>query len=180
MNKVQPSLIIPQEWSVANSIIKQRFDALARLANELEWKVERKQSNETRTSTDTYTDDADLLFGVQASQRYTFRCRVFFDTTAAADFKYQLQGPGSPTLLRYETKHIVPGATAYAGQAVQTAFAQSNAIAGAGTTGGFVEINGILHNGANGGLVSIQWAQNTIDASNTTVLAGSYIEWMQY
>jgi hypothetical protein len=63
---------------------------------------------------------------------------------------------------------------------VKTAFSQSTSIAGAGTTGGFVEINGIIHNGVNGGVVRFQWAQDTLDASNTTVLSGSYLEWMQF
>lgn len=180
MNKVPTYSSIPKAWESANAILQTRIDSIATLANELEWTVEQKASNETRASTSTYADDASLVFGVAEASRYAFRAVVFFDTSAAADFKYQVQGPASPTLVRYEVKHIAPGTTAYAGQAVQTAFAQSTAITGAGTTGGFVEINGIVHNGVNGGIVRIQWAQNTLDASNTTVLAGSYLEWMQF
>jgi hypothetical protein len=178
VNRVEPTKSVPGIWQVARSIIQSRLDAIARNVNQLEWVTVKKDADETVSSDSTYSDDADLTFPAAASSKYAFRIVVFFDTSAAADFKYQIQGPASPTLVRMEVKHIIAGGTAYAGQVVQTAFATSVAVAGGGTTGGFVEVNGILHNGTTADEVVFQWAQNTSDASNTTVRAGSYLEWM--
>lgn len=178
MNKLPPHAGIPGTWDVARSILQARLNDISRYANQLEWVTVKKDSDETVASDSTYSDDSDLKFGAEASSNYAFRLKVFFDTSAAADFKYQIQGPSSPTLVRMEVKHIIAGGTAYAGQVVQTAFATSVAVAGGGTTGGYVEVNGILQN-VTAGVVSFQWAQNTSDASNTTVRAGSYLEWMR-
>ena len=60
---------------------------------------------------------------------------------------------------------------------VDTAFSQSRSVIGTGgTTGGHVNGTILLQNGSNGGVVHFQWAQNTSDAADTTVLAGSYME----
>jgi hypothetical protein len=61
---------------------------------------------------------------------------------------------------------------------MDTALPGSTSLTGTGTTGGFVQFMSILHNGANAGYFRLQWAQNTSDAGNTTVLSGSYIDYV--
>lgn len=137
-----------------------------------------KNADETTASDTTLSDDAQLKFSVLASTKYRFRFVIFYDTPTAADLKFTIAGPAAPTLLQIQTKAIVPGATAYSAIAIQTAFAFGPTVLleSAGTNG-FIEIEGILHNGANAGTVSFQWAQNTSNGSNTTVRAGSYVEY---
>ncbi len=168
---------LPLEWRSANPVLYDKLRQIITVANQFEWIPVRKYGDETKSSNNTHADDGSLFFDAEASKKYAFRLNVFFDTTAAADFKYQIQGPSSPTIIRYLTRDVAPAATAMT-VAVQTAFAASVSVLSASTNGGFVEISGILHNGTTAGRVSFQWAQNTSDASNTTVRAGSWLEWM--
>lgn len=154
-------------------------DAAAQLSTDLAAKLVQilKQSNETRTATTTLADDTNLKATVQPNSKYVFRAHIFFETTAAGDFKWSIGGPASPVAVRIQHACIIPGATAWAGIGVETAFGFGPvALAGTGTTGGYVEINGMFETNAAGGTVAFRWAQNTSDAGNTTVLRGSYIE----
>jgi hypothetical protein len=135
-----------------------------------------KTANQSRVSTATLADDDTLKFAVAANTKYRFKVVVFFDTGATGDFKYALSCPASPSLVRVQRDHILPGATTRV-VAVDQACTASTAAAGTGTNGGFVSMEGVFHNGANAGTVAFQWAQNTSDGTNTTVLAGSFIEW---
>lgn len=137
-----------------------------------------KTANQAKTSDSTLADDNTLFFPMLASTNYAFEFKVFFDTAATPDFKFAIDAPASPTLLRLLRKHIDPGALTTLVTTSEVAEVGSTAVAGGtGTTGGFVEAEGIVHNGANAGNLAFQWAQNTSNASATTVLAGSYIKW---
>jgi len=59
------------------------------------------------------------------------------------------------------------------------AYPGSTSLTGAGTIGGYVEMDLIVNTPATG-TFAFQWAQQTSDASDTTVLAGSYLEYMVY
>ena len=136
-----------------------------------------KPSVTTRTATTVLADDPHMTFPVVAGGVYVFEFRIFFDTTAAGDFKFGLNGPAAPTGLRFYRSCVAPGATALSSIGVSTAFGAGLALTGTGTTGGYCEGRGILQNGANAGNVTVQWAQNTSDAGNTSVLTGSTLYW---
>jgi hypothetical protein len=112
-----------------------------------------------------------------ANTNYTIRIVVFFDTAATPDFKYALTGPAAPTYVRVRRHHVVPGSTANV-DGMDTAATASTSVTGAAATGGFVEMIIAWQNGANAGTFAFQWAQNTSNASATTVRAGSYLEYM--
>ena len=144
------------------------------------WTTVSKANDEARASTTTLTDDSTLAFPVQANKKYRFRAKIFYDTPTAADFKFDVNGPASPTLVQIETKTIAPGATALSNIALKTAFAFSAvSVTETSGTNGMIEAEGIVHNGANAGTVAFRWAQNTSNGSNTTVRAGSYIEYSE-
>lgn len=152
--------------------------AIAALASGGGWHPVVKASDENCISDATLNNDSALLFTMAASTKYIFRGVIFFDTPAAADFKFGLNGPASPSVVRmtYTTQEAAGGpVTTDAISAYETS---GIGITGSGTTGGYVIINGIIHNGANAGDVHFSWCQNTSTASNTTVRAKSYIEWM--
>ena len=137
-----------------------------------------KSLDTTRTTTTTLSADPDLQFSMVASAKYWIRLAVFFDTTAAADFKWRHNGPASPTIVRLLRRWIVPGGTAEAGIAVDTAFSAADlAVLSAGINGGIVSLEGVVTNGLNAGTFSFSWAQNTSDAGNTIVRAGSTLEY---
>ena len=139
-----------------------------------------KSLDTTRTATTTLSADPDLQFAMVASAKYWISLRAFFDTTDIADFKWRHNGPASPTLVRLLRRWILPGGTAEAGIAVDTAFSSADlAIVSTGTNGGIVKLEGVVANGVNAGTFSFSWAQNTSNASNTIVRAGSTLEYMK-
>lgn len=138
-----------------------------------------KTATETIASDNTLSNDAALQFAAAASTKYRIKIVAWFDTTAAADFKFALTGPASPTLIRILRRHIDPNALTALIIASEVDYTASTAVnAGTGTTGGFVEFEIDFHNGINAGTFAFQWAQNTSNASNTSVLAGSYLSYI--
>lgn len=152
-----------------------RFDAMSPLGV---MRAVTKPATTTRTGTTVLANDPHLTFPVLAAAKYAFEFRVFFDTTAAADFRLAMSGPASPAGLRFARYAIAPGASALSAIGVSTAFGGAGiGITGTGTAGGYAWGHGILSNGANAGNVAVQWAQNTSDAGNTSVLEGSMFWW---
>lgn len=142
------------------------------------WTTVAKTSDEQCTSDTSLNNDSTLLFTMAANTKYAFRLKVFFDTPAAADFKFGLNGPASPTLVRWS----YTGGEAAGGGVTSDSLAAYEttgvALSGAGSNGGFVHIDGVVHNGANAGDLHFSWCQNSSSASATKVLAKSYLEWM--
>lgn len=143
------------------------------------WTTVLKQADETQNSSTTFADDAELTLPVLASETYLIQFDIFFDTAATPDFKFQFTGPSSPTEVTVRGKYAAPDAAADT-DFVDTAFSTSHAVTGAaGTTGGHVFGSLLLVNGTNAGSVTLQWAQNTSDAADTTVLAGSLLNYVR-
>lgn len=140
------------------------------------WATVNKLADETIQSDNTLNTDTELVFLATASTKYAIRGRVFFDTSATADFKYRFNYTGTYTTFRGRVSHILPGTTASVPLMEVAIPTTTVSAAGTGTTGGFVEIDAILHV-TNAGSVLFQWCQDTSNASNTTVLAGSYLEY---
>lgn len=135
-------------------------------------------ANQVVTNSTTLVDIPQLTLNVDAYERVLFRFNVFFNTAAAADFKYQVAIPGSPTLYRQLTEGVAPDDTA-ADLAIATSSAAVSLV-GAANANGYVRIFGVLQNGANAGQLKLQFAQNSADASDTTVYAGSFMEYRKF
>jgi hypothetical protein len=118
-----------------------------------------------------------LSFAVAANTKYAWRAHIHYNTPAAADIKVQWTGPASPTLVRIFLAGMAPDGVNWLGTTIATAFSSANSLLGAANTAGYIEFSGILQNGANAGTVHFQWAQNTTTASDTTVYAGSHIDY---
>lgn len=145
------------------------------------WTAIIKTSDQTVTNSTVLVNDTDLRFAMQPGDIHVIRLQLFFDTTAAADFKWRHTGPASPQMVRLRRSQIIPGATAYSSIAVDTAYRTADITAtGNGTTGGCVEMAGLVFNGLNGGYFQISWAQNSADVGQTIVRAGSLLEYNSY
>lgn len=142
------------------------------------WRTVKKGTTETIASDSTLSNDADLKFTMAANTTYAFRMQVFFSTSAAADFKWRHSGPAAPTAVSITRRNIIAGGTSISQIAEDTAYSAADVALLASAGLGIVWIEGIITNGANAGDFNFQWSQNTLDASNTSVLAGSYLEWM--
>jgi hypothetical protein len=126
----------------------------------------------------TLTNDAQLTFPMEANVAYQIRCQIFYATGATPDFKYALTGPTSAGL-RTEYRAIVPGLTGYQDVTINTVPDTVHPLA---TTGGqgSITIESAWTNGATPGAWAFQWAQNASNAATTSVIAGSYCDYMRY
>jgi hypothetical protein len=143
------------------------------------WTTVRKTSDESRAANTTLTTDSELLFAMSANKKYAIRGRIWFDTPAAADFKWRNVAGGTPTRSYYNW-HCTPCGSGTETEGTEiTATGTTISILGTGTAGGLIEFDGIVQkeNASNNWV--FQWAQNTSNAGNTIVLAGSYIEYME-
>lgn len=142
------------------------------------WTTVKKTGDQSVTNNATLFDDAALRFAMLANTKYAIRGRIYFDTGATGDFKWRHVGPSSPALVRIRRQNILPGTTAWANIAVDTAYSAADiALAGTGTNGGYIEFEGIIQNGAAAGEFKFQWAQNTANGTPTVVRAGSHLEY---
>lgn len=137
-----------------------------------------KDAAESKASDTSVAADSVLKVTLLANAKYAFRGRVFFDTVAAADFKYRLNCIDDTEFYAKHTSY--PAGSSTGTTTVDTTTPGTTvAVTGAGTVGGYVEFDGIVSMGVTGGILSFQWAQNTSTASNTTVKPGSYLQYMR-
>ena len=112
-------------------------------------------------------------------ERFICRWNLFYTTNVAADLKYFVDIPASPTLFRLALTGVNPKAEELS-EAPLTAEGSGVAIATDTGTDGFLQLNGIVNNGANAGDIIFQFAQNGAHASDTKILAGSYFEYQLF
>ena len=137
-----------------------------------------KTANETISSTTVLHNDNTLFVPMLANQTYRFRLTAYFDTVAAADFKFRHAGPAAPVSVRIFRFTILPAAIAFSNIAIDTAYSDADVVClSASGNGGYVVLDADIVNGPNAGNFNFQWAQNTSNAGNTTVLKGSNVDW---
>jgi len=129
----------------------------------------RKTVDETVNNTAVLQNDDVLFVSVEANAIYSTTLMIHYTSGATPDLKVALT---YPTGLTARWRQL--GYFAAALQSVQSTEAGTSALDGG--TAWTVEYKGLVVVGANAGTLQLQWAQNTMNASNTSVLAGSYIE----
>lgn len=134
-----------------------------------------RTSTQTVNGSSALVSDSQLFLAVAASTRYRLRGRILYNSNSTANFKFAFTFPTSTTL-----SFTVTGTAA--GGSVLATFDQTDgtvsALAGAGADDSAF-IDGIVTVSSTPGTLQVQWAQNTSNASNTQVKAGSYIELQQ-
>jgi hypothetical protein len=148
-------------------------------ASTSQWTTIIKTSNTTIQSDATVNQDADLQFTTVANTNYLIRALIVYLSPAAADFKYIWTHGGTLTDSAGFSWRMDEGATTisnilgdadpFTGENLQT------------TTDG--ELNMIFYHlfmrvSGSGGLLALNWSQNSSVAGDTTVYAGSFIEYL--
>jgi hypothetical protein len=147
------------------------------LADEaLAWRPIVKPINEARNNTAVLADDTDLKLLTRPSVTYIFRSLIFFDTNTTANFLYRWNHTGINGGIR-RLPFRAAGGTAPAYATVGNTFGAGEPLPGSGSWG-VIGDQMILITGVTGGLFSFQWAQNTADPGNTTIIRGSYFEYL--
>lgn len=130
-----------------------------------------KTSGENRTSTSTLTDDAVLRADYNTNATYRITGLIVHNSNATANFKFQIADTGSVTFSRLSVLAVAAGGS--------TEIKQEGSIAtvytGAGaSTDRAMWISGVVIVGVTPGALKVTWAQNTSNASTTSVQAGSF------
>ena len=138
-------------------------------------------TDQTVHDSDTLAEVPELTITVGKYERVLARYTVWYTTAAAADFKYEIDAPGTPTEFRVATTSVgVEGVTGD-GAFIQldTSDPAAVSIATAGTKG-YLTITALVNGGTTAGDVTFKFAQATQNDSDTIVLAGSSVEYMRF
>jgi hypothetical protein len=132
-----------------------------------------KVADETVNNSTTLQNDDELLFPVAASAKYTIHGRIKFITGATPDLKF---GWTFPTGLTMDYSIIGFSGGTFAAYAFdQTSTPE---VDGAGVNDEFF-IDGVVTVSTTAGTLQFQWAQNTLNATDSKVLAKSYLTLQQ-
>lgn len=143
-----------------------------------EWRIVRKSSPTTRTSTTTLAADPTLTVPIAANQSVIIRGVVYLTSGATPDFKYRITGPAAASEVRVDTINRAGSGATGPANLFNTDYHSSDQVwAMTGTNSGAVNIYIEVVNGANAGNIAFEWAQNTSDAGNTTVRQNSWLEY---
>lgn len=135
----------------------------------------RKASDETVNNSATLQNDDDLAAGLAANDVMFFRAVLFYDSNATADIKITFTVPTGATIKwGPDAGSRVTSTGSVSGSSIITASGSS--LAFGGISSGVMTVSGVVVNGATAGNLQLQWAQNTADASDSKILAGSFLQ----
>lgn len=143
------------------------------------WATLIKSADQTRNSTTTLAADSELQFACASGTTYLVRGFVHYAiANGTMDYKYALNFSGTTSLVRVFISHSDPGKTASSSfrfENYATSFVTGTPL-GTAASDGSVLFEATFTTTSTG-TFSFQWAQNTSDAGNATVRAGSYLEY---
>lgn len=131
-----------------------------------------KTGDETIISNSTLQNDDHLFLTVAASTRYEFQLYMAYNSGTTPDLKIGWTVP-TGTTNTYTIDYFDTSAVRQAGQST-TVLTAGFAVGGFGADL-YARFEGVLSVSTTAGTFQIQWAQNTLTASNSTVRAGSFL-----
>lgn len=148
---------------------------LALPVDTLNWTWKTKSENETVNDWNVLQDDDELIVTVPNATRFAIVGALHFTSNNIPDFKYQITGSVAPTFFHCSYWAIAAGETAFTNIVTNNAADATGLqqIIGPGGIGS-CWFDGTVYNNTGASLtLTIQWAQNTANASDTIVYAGS-------
>jgi len=127
-----------------------------------------KSADQTVNNSATLVNDSQLLFTINTSKRYYFMLSLGQNSNGTADLKIGWSVPTDSTML-----WSIAAGNSEAKSETDTAMLS-------GGSANLCEriVHGFITTSTTGGTLTLQWAQNTANASDTKVLAGStFIIW---
>lgn len=132
-----------------------------------------KSSDETINTSTTLQDDDALTFAVVANGEYEVEAVVLYNSGATPDFKFAWTAPAGATI---DGHAIVPTASnTSTGAVIVEAVAITTAVGVGAPIAVWCRFTVVV--GGTAGNVTLQWAQNTSDAGNTSVLTNSWVKY---
>ena len=167
----------PRTWTDGELVTKAIMDVHVRdNLNAARGTVIRKTGDTSRASTITPTDDPDLILPVVANDVFNIVWRLRITSASATpDFLCQFTFPAAGELGYHVAVNIAGAATV---ASVTTATSPTSQIIQdvSATNGAFLTISGLYVGGANAGNVTLQWSQNTSNATATVLKAQSNLQ----
>lgn len=141
------------------------------------WNIVFKTADESTDADTTLSDDSELTWTIGTGVRHAVRGFISFETDSTADFKWALDASATPTEFRLHHYAIPGGGTSVSVAGNVTTEGTSIDVAGTDVTGS-VFFQAVIHNNTGADItLTIQWAQRLVSVTDTTVKAGSYIEY---
>jgi hypothetical protein len=149
-------------WASLGSSAVMPFVSKTKLADETQ--------NNVNNPTATLQADDELFFSIGANETWNYRFLLHITMNATPDIKFSVTAPTGATCVNgfSDNENAISVANVACG-------VSSGNIAGVTATDVY-EVSGSITNGSTAGTVTLNWAQNTANAANTIVRAGSYIE----
>lgn len=157
--------------SLPSSGSKLRASVLAALMAERMPITARKTANETIISNATLQNDDELFVPVEASCVYHMELRLSYTSGTTPDLKIGWTYPSLTTIRWSGVDADSAGAIRVSGNLLETSVP---VICGSGGDLN-ADYTGMVITGVNAGTLQLQWAQNTLTASNSTVYNGSFL-----
>lgn len=142
------------------------------------WVVKVKTVNETITSDNTLNNDADLQFSTAANTNYVVRGMLVMQSNVTPDFQMAMSHSGTTTAEFGTYWRLRNSDTAFTNVVAMTNPGSARTFTTNTIDYNIIWFHYFVRVGASGGTLNVQWAQNTSDANNTTVFAGSFLEYL--
>jgi hypothetical protein len=130
----------------------------------------RKSADQTVNNTATLANDSDLAWPVLANAVYELRMLILYNSGTVPDIKFAWTIPVGLAMTWVVTGFDTAGSFLFGNIDAE---GSTRALGGTGANLA-AEVSGIVNVGVNSGTLQLQWAQNTANASNTVVKAGSW------
>jgi hypothetical protein len=139
------------------------------------WTITHKTTDQTVQNNSDVADTA-LTIALLASTRYVIRGRIWWTSGPTPDFLWYFAGPAGD--YRIQLTHFTAGGGSTSSNALNALPAPITDAGAAALAVGFITFDAEVLVGGAGGDFVFHFGQNTLDASDTTSLAGSYLEHM--
>lgn len=131
------------------------------------YQIIRQTTPQTITNNATLAAITALLGALVASGVYKYRITLLVKGFANSSIQVAVVGPSSNTMHAYGLSSVTPKSTADGG-AIDVTLVDN--------TPSVITIEGIIQNGVNAGNLQVEAAQETAEANNTVIEAGSCLE----
>lgn len=153
--------------------------AAASIGDLLDIKFRRKTVDESVTSSVTLQNDDTFFIAINANEVWTIEAHLFVSGNTSGDIQWAFNVPSGATgwntglrIIATATSTNDNGAWSAIEDLTDTGFRASGTVTG---TPVHIQVNAIVINSSNAGNIQFRWAQNTSNATATTIEAGSYM-----
>lgn len=136
------------------------------------WQTIKKTASQTVNNSTVLVNDNAMCFAVSANTTYAARMHSLFSGFATSQIDNSFSGPAAATTVSFQyTLAFGPNSSGFGTRL-------GDAISVDGTYTQVIILTVV--NGVNAGTVCYQFSQTVAQANNTTVLAGSWMDWMSF